>query len=86
MRHQNCSGPGCRVRGRWPRKSGPRRIVKPTEDMIRPPLPIPHRIIDLLPAAQVVSLWEFRQGLLGGENNALGIPPQAQAATGSANA
>lgn len=71
MRHQNCTGPGCRTRGRrWPRKSGPKKLVKPTDNMIRPPLSIPHRVVDVLPAKQVIALWEFRQALMEEATNA----------------
>lgn len=87
MRHQFCTGQGCRAKGRkWPRKSqGSKRIVKPTADMVRPPMPISHRVIDILPAAQVIALWEFRQALLGGEN-AISVPPQAEADSTVTNA
>lgn len=66
MRHQNCQGPGCRAIGRkWPRRrQRAEKVVRPTETMVRPPLPIPHRVVDLLPALQVIALWEFRQNLL----------------------
>lgn len=65
MRHQNCTGEGCRVKGRkWPRRRSPKVNVKPTANMIRPPLPIPHRVVDLLPAKQVIALWEFRQSIV----------------------
>lgn len=68
MRHQNCTGQGCRARGhRWPssKQRHFQKIAKSNHEGPNSlPLPIPHRIVDLLPAKQVIALWGFRQNLL----------------------